>query len=94
MTDQTVHDLQDRIADAFLSTLRDLSPLPAEDFGTLIKSTLNPYLAAELMSALTTAGWLTFTRNGNPVAEEDGLLPGDIITFTTSTPSIAALRAI
>lgn len=92
MTDQTVHDLQDRIADAFLSTLRDLSPLPAEDFGTLVRSCLPRHLADGLLPALTAAGWLTVTRNGNPVA--NGPVAGDTITFTTSTPSIAALRAI
>ena len=90
MNDQHVHDLQDRIADAFLSTLRDLSPLPAEDFGSLVKSTLPRHLADGLLSALSTAGWITITRNGNPVA--NGPVAGDLITFSTPTPSIAALR--
>ena len=92
MTDQHVHELQDRIADAFLSTLHAVSPLPAEDFGTLVRSCLPRHLADGLLPALTAAGWLTVTRNGNPVA--NGPVAGDTITFTTSTPSIAALRAI
>ncbi len=91
MNDQAVQDLQDRIADAFLSALRDLSPLPAEDFGSLVRSTLPQHLANDLLAALSTTGWLTVTRHGNPVA--NGPVAGDLITFSTSTPSIAALRA-
>lgn len=63
MIDHHIHQCQERITDAFLSTLRDLSPLPAEDFGTLVRSTLPGHLSDNLLAALSAAGWITVTPN-------------------------------
>jgi hypothetical protein len=89
-----IYALQDRITDAFLSTLAVLAPLPVEEFGTLIRSTLPHHHGNDLSQALGQAGWLTATRNGQPVDLANGSPePGDIIHFSTPTPCAASLRA-
>jgi hypothetical protein len=91
--EKSVHLLQERITDAFLSTLSQLSPLRAEDFGSLLRSTLPNHMRDGILAALRASGWLVITRNGKPV-DLDKTSPhnGDIVTFTSSTPNVIQLR--
>ncbi len=89
--EEAVHDCQESITDAFLTAFKRLSPLPAQDFGSLLRSTLNAHMSDGIMAALGDAGWFTCTRNGELVDLYKGSPHnGDTITFTGPIEANAA----
>ena len=92
--DHAVQTLQDTITDAFLATFAKLSPLPAEDMGSLLRSTLPRHMSDSLTAGLRVAGWLSVKRGGEPITDLDKWTPhnGDIIALTDKNPTALRLR--
>ena len=92
--DHAVQSCQDEIINSVLATFAKLSPLPAEELGSLLRSTLPRHMSDSLSAALRVAGWLSVKRNGEPVADLDKWHPhnGDIITLNNTNPTALRLR--
>ena len=89
--EEAAHDCQESITDAFLTAFKRLSPLPAEDFGSLLRSTLPRHMSDGVMAGLGDAGWFTCTRSGVTVDLYKGSPHnGDTITFTGPIEANAA----
>lgn len=92
--DHAVQACQDEITDAFLATFAKLSPMVAEELGSLLRSTLPSHLRDSVTAALRVAGWLSVKRGTNVLPDLDKWSPhnGDVITLTDKNPTALRLR--